>query len=268
MGDTFFTIQPDADGGEWIVPTDHARGPWDPDACHGGPPTGMLVRALERTAPHLRLARISVDLGRPAPMAGFRIVTEVVRAGRATANTRAALLDATGKECLLATGMHIAVSAEPVLEGPLDNSGESFPQSADAVAGEFPVASAAHGRPMFRGAVDVRYPPGEDEGVDATTFFMRTIDLLPDEDASPFQRICPLADCGNAFSRHVDGTVLQFMNTDLVIALHRDPVGAWLGSRATSQWQPTGVGLASATLFDDEGPVGRALQSMLLRRVG
>ena len=47
--------------------------------------------------------------------------------------------------------------------------------------------------------------------------------------------------------------------------LHRDPVGDWLGSRVVSQWQPSGVGLADALLFDDHGPVGRALQTMLIR---
>jgi hypothetical protein len=39
-----------------------------------------------------------------------------------------------------------------------------------------------------------------------------------------------------------------------------------MGSRATSVWQPTGVGLADALLFDDEGPVGRALQTLLVRK--
>ena len=82
---------------------------------------------------------------------------------------------------------------------------------------------------------------------------------------SPFQRISPLADCGNAFGRNAEPDEVQFVNTDLVIALHRDPVGEWMGSRATSTWQPTGVGLAEALLFDDEGPVGRALQTLLLR---
>ena len=85
---------------------------------------------------------------------------------------------------------------------------------------------------------------------------------------SPFQRICPLADCGNAFSRHADPDQMRFVNTDLVVALHRDPVGEWMGSQVTSHWHPTGVGLADALLFDDEGAVGRALQTLLLRPVG
>ncbi len=74
-----------------------------------------------------------------------------------------------------------------------------------------------------------------------------------------------MADCGNAFSRHADPIDVQFVNTDLIIALHRDPVGEWLGSRVSSHWQSNGVGLADALLFDDEGPVGRALQTLVLR---
>ena len=48
--ETFFTIEHRPDGSEWFVANDVARGPWDPDACHGGPPTGLLVRALEHAA--------------------------------------------------------------------------------------------------------------------------------------------------------------------------------------------------------------------------
>ena len=98
--------------------------------------------------------------------------------------------------------------------------------------------------------------------------WMKTLALVASEEPSSFQRICPLADCGNAFSRHADPDQVQFINADLTIALHRDPAGEWLGSRAVSHWQPSGVGLADALLFDDDGIVGRALQTLLLRPVG
>jgi len=267
--DAFFTIERTAGGGaggsEWIVPTDLARGPWDPGACHGGPPTAMLARALERALPHLRLARISVDLGRPVPMAGFRVETEIVRAGRATGNTRAVLVDGDGNQRAAATGMHVAVASQPVFESALDNSGVALPTSAETEPGEFPMGPAVHDRIGFIQAVEVRYPRGEDNGPGATTLMMSTVPIVAGEEPTPFQRICPLADCGNALSRHAEPSEVQFLNTDLVIALHRDPVGAWLGTRVVSQWQPTGVGLADALLFDDHGSVGRALQTMLLR---
>ena len=59
---SFFTIGPDPNvaGGEWLRPTDPCRGPWDPDACHAGPPTGMLIRAAERLLPDQRFVRITV----------------------------------------------------------------------------------------------------------------------------------------------------------------------------------------------------------------
>jgi len=261
--EAFFTVQPDDDGGEWFLPTELARGPWDPEACHAGPPTGLLARALERALPDLRLARISVDLGRPVPMAGFRITTEVLRAGRATGNTRASLVDGEGVVRVTATGAHVLASPTPVF--PITLGSADTPRLADAEPGEFPFGATVHGRPGFRDAVSVRYPAGEGPGVGPTSVWMRTVPLLAAEGSSPFQRICPLADCGNAFSRHAEPMQVQFVNTDLVIALHRDPVGDWLGSRAASHWQPTGVGLADALLFDDEGAVGRALQTMLLR---
>jgi Acyl-CoA thioesterase C-terminal domain/Acyl-CoA thioesterase N-terminal domain len=266
--DTFFTVEAGAGDGEWFVPTDFARGPWDPDACHGGPPTALLARALERALPDVRLARLTVELVRPVPMAGFAIETELVKAGRATGTTRATIVDADGGVRALATGMHVATSPAALFPTRLDNSGAHTPRLAEAEPGPFPIGRLRHDRPAFNRSVEMRYPPGQNAGPGATTVWMRTIALLPGEDPSPFQRTCPLADCGNAFSRHADPTQVQFINTDLTIALHRDPVGDWLGSQVSSHWQPSGVGLADALLFDAEGAVGRALQTLLLRPVG
>ena len=255
---------------EWFDPTDHCRGPWDADACHAGPPTGLLVRAMERALPDFRLVRITVDLAKPIPMAGFSIDVEVTRRGRTAAGTRAAIVDGEGRERVSATGLHVAAAEQPVFDETLDNSDVVPPQSQHAVPGPFPIdAGRRHGLPGFSGeAVHMRFPPEHRPGPGATTAWMRTAPLLPDETPSPFQAICPLADCGNAFGRHAEPWQVAFVNADLTIVLHRDPVGEWFGSRAVSWWQPSGVGLADAVLFDDGGPVGRALQTMILRPSG
>ena len=91
--------------------------------------------------PTMRLARMSVDLGRPVPMAGFTIVAEVVRSGRATANTTAAIVDGDGKVRVTATACTSPWPAAPILEGRLDNSATVTPRLADSMPGEFPVAS-------------------------------------------------------------------------------------------------------------------------------
>ncbi|MEM9036651.1 MAG: thioesterase family protein [Actinomycetota bacterium] len=256
MADAFFATE----DGDWFVPTHHSRGPWDADSCHGGPPTGLIARALERALPDVRLARLQVDLLRPVPMAGFRIETEIVRRGRTVGSTRARLVDADGKERATAAGLH--VSARDVGEVPSPEV--PIPMLADAIPGPFVFDRPLHGRPAFMGAVEMRYPPGEDRSPGPTTAWMRTVPLLADEEMSPFQRACPLADCGNAISRNAGIEELGFVNPDLTLMLHRDPVGEWLGSSAVSHWQPNGVGLADALLFDEVGVVGRALQTLLL----
>jgi hypothetical protein len=95
--------------------------------------------------------------------------------------------------------------------------------------------------------------------------WLRTLyPIVEAEDPSPFQRIAPLADCGNGISSNGDLTSISFVNPDLTLSLHRQPVGDWFASRSVSHWQPSGIGFADAELFDVEGPVGRATQSLIL----
>jgi hypothetical protein len=258
--DCFFSMA--ADG--MFIPGDHSRGPWNPDHCHAGPPTGLLARALERQLPDQRLTRITVDLTRPIPMAGFTIETSIVRQGRMVSRSSAVLIDRTGRECASAAGLHISAQAKqdfPSHHTPIDS-----PE--DAVAGSFPLRKVLHDKKTFAGdGVQLRYPAGESPEPGPTTAWMKTVPLLADETPSPFQRICPLADCGNAFGRNAEPWETSFINPDLTVVLHRDPVGDWLGSRAVGYWESNGIGLADAALFDASGMVGRALQTLLLQKL-
>ncbi|HEX3649428.1 MAG TPA: thioesterase family protein, partial [Pseudonocardiaceae bacterium] len=56
-----------------------------------------------------------------------------------------------------------------------------------------------------------------------------------------------------------------FINTELTVHLWRVPGGEWIGLDATSVLGPTGVGLATSTLHDAAGPVGRGAQALLVR---
>lgn len=261
MAPTSFFTTPD---GTWFQPTDHSRGPWDPDSCHAGPPTGLLARALEHLVPEQRLTRITVDLIRPIPMAGFGIEAEVVRSGRTVSTTRATLLDGDGRPRVHAAGLHLRPGSAPGATSPAVPT----PRLDEARPGSFPITRSRHGQPGFVGGVEVRYPPGETSDPGPTRVWLRTVPLLPDEEPSPFQRICPLADCGNAFSRNGEPTEHGFVNPDLTVVLHRDPEGEWLGSDSTSHWHPDGLGLADALLFDHRGPVGRAVQTLLITPIG
>jgi len=258
MANSFFT----SDDNDWFTPTEHTRGPWDENACHAGPPTGLIARALEQLVPEQRLTRLTVNLQRPIPFSGFRIITSVSRQGKTVTLTEASLIDAEGNIKITAAGLHLRTGTPHVYpthaETPLD--------PADADKGPFPIKTVLHGKPAFNGSgVETRYPTGNDDLPGPTTAWLKTVPLLNNETPSPFQRICPLADCGNAFGRNSDPDETMFMNADLTLVLHRDPIGEWLGTHSVGYWEPTSIGLADAQLFDKTGIVGRALQTLVLR---
>jgi len=258
MTTAFFTLRDD-----WFVGNDAARGPWSPDACHAGPVTGLLVRALEQEIGDKQLVRITANYVRPIPMAGFRIISETLRTGRATASAAVTLTDRDGRVCATATSLHLSASK---FEG-LPTSSLPVPNRTRATPGVFVDSSNPHDEAFFGNSIEVAYPPGEDSGPGPTTIWMRAPPLLEGEVPSPFQRVCPLADCGNGTSRNADFEVATFVNPDLTIILHRLPESEWLASSAISFWEPTGIGLSQATLFDEKGPVGVASQTLLVQPV-
>jgi len=257
MDEAYFTTI----DGRRFLPTDHARGPWDAHSCHAGPPTARMVRAMEQLVPDQRLTRVTVELMRPIPMSGFRVQADVRRPGRSVTHTEAEIYD-DDRFYARAYGMHLRrLDYLEVSTAPVDSPvfGQSRP-------GEFPIRIAAHELPGFNSTIEVRFDPAGSQGSGGpTTMWMRTkVAILAGEEASPFQQICPLADCGNGLSYNDYLDRVLFLNTDLTVSLHRDPVGDWYCSRSISHWETTGIGLADAELFDIEGSVGRATQNLIL----
>lgn len=82
------------DGEGRFTPTEHARGPWDPQALHGGAPATLIARAFERMQPgaDLPFARLSFSFLRPIPMAPLQLRTRVLRPGRRVQELEAELL--------------------------------------------------------------------------------------------------------------------------------------------------------------------------------
>lgn len=58
---------------------------------------------------------------------------------------------------------------------------------------------------------------------------------------------------------------MTFLNTDLVVHIHRVPDGERVGIRADTNYGPDGAGTTIGTLFDETGAVGAIQQSVLVR---
>jgi hypothetical protein len=88
--------------------------------------------------------------------------------------------------------------------------------------------------------------------------------LVAGEPPSPLQRVLVTADVGNGVSASLDYRRYLFINVDLTVHLERMPAGEWICVDAVTLPQPNGVGTAESVLADEQGRIGRALQTLLI----
>jgi hypothetical protein len=205
----------------------------------------------------MRLARVSIDILRPVPVSELEIRTRTVRPGKRVALLEA-VIAAGGQDVLVARGWRIATSdAAPAI-----GQNTSVP--------ELP----ATGRPpRFEGgyvdgylsAIEWRFAAGRfDEPGPCQVWARPRIPLLAGEDLSAACRTLLVADSGSGVSMVLDPTKYIFINVDLTVILHRDPVGDFVLLDAESTMGGTGTGLARTQLADSAGVFGAGIQTLLV----
>jgi hypothetical protein len=255
-----------AEGGRF-VPTEQARGPWDPRALHGGAPAALITAAFERIEPgaELRIGRLSFELLRPIPMAPLTLATSIVRPGRRVQELAAELR--AGDELIARAG---ALRVQPVAD---DAAGEAASGN-----GEREIPPPASGEPV-RFALD---ESSNEPSFAASAMEMRWLDdarvlgpgrvwmrlrhpLLPGEQLTPLARLAATADFCNGVSAALPFERFVFINADLTIHLRRLPQGEWVGLDARTQMHAGGPALAEGVLHDEHGPLGRAFQTLVVQ---
>jgi len=89
--------------------------------------------------------------------------------------------------------------------------------------------------------------------------------LVPGEETTPLVRLVATADFGNGISAELAFDSYLFINADLTVHLWRRPRGEWIGLDAKTVLMDGGVGTAESVLHDETGPVGRALQTLVVQ---
>lgn len=241
----------------------HTAGPWSPQAQHFGPPAALLTRALERVPRErdMMLARITVEILGPVPLAELTVHATLQRPGRSV-ELLAAELESDGRPVATARAWRIA-------------TGDSSSVAAGETPALAPVDDAApQGRPPGWGAgyldaIEWRLLAGGFNVPGATAVWARQrVPLVEGEDPSPVQRLLAIADSGNGAAARLDPRAWYFINSELTVHLHREPVGEWIGLDADSVLGPHGIGTAASVLHDEQGPVGRGAQALLVRHRG
>lgn len=235
-------------------------GPWDVRAQHGGPPTALLVRAAERTAAELdlpHLARITVELLAPVPVAPLAVRCEIQKRGRSAARLMLELVHEArtvaraSALCLRTSPLDVELAPEPL----------AAPQPDGSPAFDFPFFQTEVG---YHTAIELRLARGT-FGATPTFMWMRArVPLVEGEPLTGTQRVALSADSGNGVSPILDWTRHDFINPDLTVALHRAARGEWIGLDARTTIEPSlGLGTAQTRIWDLEGPVGYGIQSLL-----
>jgi hypothetical protein len=249
--------------GDRFIPTALARGPWSPDALHGGPPAALLARAIEQFAAEraMFVARITLELLRPVPLAPLHIQTRLVRPGRKVQLIEASLHSDT-HEVARATGLRIR--QEPVhlpADLPMAPVHVAPPEAGSAATQlpEFLDGFHTHG-------VEHRFVNGQLALPGPATDWIRLlVPVVTDEEPTPLLRVCAAADFGNGASQILPRSH-TYINPDLTIYLHRYPRGEWVCIDAVTRVEEDGIGLAESRLLDREGTIGRALQSLIVEQ--
>ena len=261
-----FYLPLDGPDGERFHATAATTGPWFADAQHAGPPTALLVRALERCAPQAdtQIGRVTVDVLGPIPAGDVTVRAGVERPGRSVTLLAAELL-AGGRVVLRAQAWRLAVG-DTATVSTLQNDGAPapLPPPTDArLRTELPPGWL----PGFIDALEWRWLRGwlGDPGP-GTVWARQRVPLVADEEPSALQRLMLVADSGNGAAAPLDIRAWLFVNTELTIHLHRPPTGAWMAVDAQTIVGPSGLGTVTGLLFDEHGHVGRSAQCLTVRR--
>jgi len=245
-------------------PTEHARGPWDPRALHGGAPAALIARAFERTEPgaELPVARLGFEFLKPIPLAPLELRTEIARKGRRVQELTAELR--AGEELICrASALRIQpVPADLPSAGP--TPAEAMPGPDQGKAVEFALNKAA-GTSLATTGMEMSWLTDPWSQGPGRVWMRLRQPMLPDEPATPLVRLVATADFGNGVSAELPFEEYLFINADLTIHLWRAPRGEWIGLDARTLLHDSGTGTAESVLHDTSGPVGRALQTLVVQ---
>jgi acyl-coenzyme A thioesterase PaaI-like protein len=228
-------------------PDASAHAPWSTEMLHGRLIGGLAARAVEAAIdePGRRVARLTVDLFRPAGMGPVTLTHTSVRRGRRI-EVVDVVVSSGGNDVARATGLVLAVGEEPpgtIWRPPADPwpDPDSLPRDVDD-------AETADARWWIATVAG-----GFDSAERTRVWTNDTVPLVDDEQMSPLVRAaisgdlaCPLANSGDAG--------LHYINADYTLTLARYPIGEWIGLEVAQHIAADGLALGTCTLVDVQGP--------------
>jgi hypothetical protein len=254
MTAALFTI--DGDG---YMPTELAIGPWDANALHGGATSSLMAGMIESFEPgaEMFVARMTMEFLRPVPREHLDLSLSLLRPGKKVQLVGASI-SAGGTEVARATALRIRQARLEIPEYPRPEL-ELPPFSAESE----PLTAGLN--PGVGSAMEFRYAEGHFATPGPATAWLRLrYPVIEGQQPTPLQRVTAAADFGNGLSGVLDFRRYLFINPDLTVYLHREPLGEWVCLTAVTDVGDQGIGVAESRLWDQNGHIGRSIQSLLV----
>lgn len=240
--------------------TRHTGGAWDTDHQHIAPALGLLAHAVERDRDSRRgdglvLGRLSYDILGTVPVDVVDVRVCVRRPGRTIELVEASLVHA-GREVVVLRAWLMQSGETAAL------AGSSFPPIPAPSQMECwdPTTVWPGG---FIQTAEVRRREAEPG---RASYWVRTdVPILDGEHVSRCAAVAGLVDIANGMTVREEPTRVAFPNVDLTLHLFRQPRGRWTGFDTTVSFGPTGLGLTSSVVHDEDGPVGTVAQLLTVR---
>lgn len=249
--------------------TSHTVGPWSPLLQHAGPPTALLGRAVQRLAGlpmQPFVSRVAAEVLRPIPVGDVVVTARVLRSGARIAWCEARLAAAGAPDDhLLVVHAWVQRLARTPLALP-DEAAASTPGPPVAAERESVRVGLDTWSSGYIAAVEWLWVTGHFSTPGPAEVWTRLrVDLVPGERLDGLARVLAVADSGSGISAVADPAELLYVNIDLTVHLSRSPVGELVSMSSRSTLDPQGTGLATTSLGDLRGEVGRAAQSLFVR---
>ncbi len=261
---------------EYFQPTPATISVWAPTLQHGGPPTGLLVRAMENTvdpADGQVFSRVTMEILGAIGLGINRVRTHIPRPGRQISQVAAELEERQPDGSYRAVGRAVAWRLKSSDSSAIaDLPHEPLPKN----PGELPTmigfpaidgVSVAWGRIGFIGTVEVAAQPGRN-GRNPAVWIRPLLPLVDGETASPLASAFTVIDVANGVGSRLNPLEWSWMNTDTTVHLVSQPAGEWIALDSATVTGAQGYGASLADLYDETGFLGRSAQTVLLNSVG
>ncbi len=242
------------------MPTPATVGPWDPKLQHGSPLAALIATRVEKQHPDdgLRVAQLTLDFLGPVGLDPLDVEATVARAGKkielSTVTVRGPARPLLRATVWRVDAAHVGASAVHVEPAP--------PLPPASTTSLFP------GVPRFGygEALEWRFVSGGFDKLGPATVWSRLkVPIVDDEPVSGVARLLAMVDSANGISAEIDLRAYLFVPVSLTVSIARDPVGEWTGMSARTMLAG-GAGTTHATLFDAEGTLGEALQTLYVEK--